>query len=409
MQTFIDTRNDADQPMIDALAKDFLRPQDVRELEVALGRPPSTIQFRPAEYLYLNSIYPVPQNYRRRYMELFKFVLTIDRWLARLRGLYRTVVDLNEIASDSVYAMLRNELIHPSYIPWEAIEKTDMRKLDFVHQSELSLRNGNEGLPDALRASPDGSSRYLAQFPLIGSMIALTQGLYLENPELKHARWVNAGVPADNPARSWGQGGPFGLYDTERHLAIERQQARIKGGEEEEAKVQIPAMTPKILEEDRKGWYDGLQEWNGTGYICRDLALSFRRIGGISTLYNMFNKLMLTFQTVLAKSPMMFSRNPSFFVTDMVTGPMYGKNLECGPGHMPQFVGYDNQPVAPDKAMFEYKGHVYISSMVDPTKSSCAPMGIVREIDEKGMINEQLKLESRRRTKRAHRSRKSTR
>jgi hypothetical protein len=382
MQTFLDTRDDSDQPFIDRLARDFLRPQDVRELEVALGRPMANIHFRPAEFLYLNTIFPTPDSYRRRYIEFYKYVLTLDRWLARVRGLYRIVSEMNDIASDSVYAMLRNELIHPSYIPWRSVSEMDFRAMRPDVQARFSIKHPEtktydkttyDDNKDALHqnvpvawghfddVSAGAKNKYLCQFPVIGTLVALVQGLYLDNPAEKVAKWVNASLPLDSAARSWQNGGPFGLYD-----------------EDWQQEKKDVANNPNLVWNDaRAEWYRDLEE-NVPGSPSRHLMQSMRRVGGMTRLYTIFNNLMHMFQRMLVRSPLIYERSADFFVTDMISGPNTGENMQCGPGMAPSFIGYNGQPVPPQEALLKINGRFFVSSVVDPLQSGCMPLGEVR-------------------------------
>ena len=365
MQTYIDTRIKEDQPLIDRLARDFLRNEDKRELEVALGRPLDSIQFRPAEYLYLNTIYPMPRNYRRRYMELFKYILTIDRWLARMRGLYNMVVELNTIVSESAYSMLKNELIHPSYVPWSVIEKgvptykdgkwgapyTNFAELSPEQQMQYSMKNERPIITDErgwTRAS------YLSQFPILASLVAINQGLYLDAPEMRDAVWINSGMTKFPNAGSHARGGPMGIKEPDAATYPDR--VNLAEGYKE---------ITKHKESD-------------LGKICQKLAESFLRVGGVAELQNMYNKLMQAFQATLATSPLTVHRTPAFFVTDIISGPNYGDNLKCPDGMMPQFIGYDGKGLTEEQAIMEWKGTKVISALVDPLKSTCAPMGEIK-------------------------------
>jgi hypothetical protein len=103
-----------------------------------------------------------------------------------------------------------------------------------------------------------------------------------------------------------------------------------------------------------------------------------RRVGGMTRLYTIFNNLMHMFQRMLVRSPLIYERSADFFVTDMISGPNTGENMQCGAGMAPSFIGYNGQPVPPQEALLKINGRFFISSVVDPLQSGCMPLGEVR-------------------------------
>jgi hypothetical protein len=140
MQTFVDTRQPEDEPLMRKIANEFLQNVDRKYLESDIGRPYGSLKFNAAEYLGLQQLMTPQLTMFRKHTVLYKFLLTIDACLRDMRALYRTLSSLDTIGKDSVFDTLQTQLPHPLYIPWDLALSEHFKKADLETQAAISLK-----------------------------------------------------------------------------------------------------------------------------------------------------------------------------------------------------------------------------------------------------------------------------
>jgi len=106
-----------------------------------------------------------------------------------------------------------------------------------------------------------------------------------------------------------------------------------------------------------------------------DLMNAIHRSGVMSKINKYYRNLSIEFNRVLNMSP---AAQPAFtginFGKNQISGPMYGGQMKCGRGMIPQFRDAAGNVIPTRDVYINVNGKKYLSPMVDPSQSTCVPM-----------------------------------
>ena len=363
MQSHVHIRNKATQQVVSKLAAEFFSDMEKKLLEAELGQKFSTIKFNMREYAQMQLVYPYTSAALvRAHTYFYRYVLSLDIVLLRLRGFLNTVKNLDAIGSEAVYKQLSSEMIHPSFVPWSVLEQPWFHAQTQQQKQKWSVRTWT-GAGDATNAS----ALYLVRFPILSGLIAITQGLFLMDPDTDTKKWVNADTKQTGAAYLDAKSKSKDLSIWQTQLLLQnnvamRDTAGDRGG----------AIASKNI---NKAYEDIAKQWQTPQLesIMDRLAKVCLRTGLTTLLYSTLNDVLREFDEVLGETHLQFSMHAGKFVENLVSGPLFGDNITHCPagGYNPDFVGYDGKEVTPENAFVTVNGKRTVSGMVDIKRSSC--------------------------------------
>lgn len=374
----VDTRNEETQRLIGRIAFQFFENDEKKLLEVETGMKYNAVKFNLREYAGLKQQFPYTGIHLfRASTHFYKFVLTFEHVINQLRGFLQVVRNLDEIGNEKVYEQLKHEMPHPSFIPWFLLEDKDFMALPPEDQIKMSIRSW-----------PGASELYLFRFPMLADLIALTQGLYILDPELKLERWVNYGPHQNATAAGESKAGNYNEADLKRE--VKNLVGPVFGG------VNFGYINRALDTLNQPGFINPnggpLSEITPAAYLAigrkrlgnspdaevlakylQRLAAAFKRSRALVELYKTVNEVLREFHRVLSRTYLKLSQRGDFFVDNLMSGPLFGENMKCPDGSTVRLIGYDGKPLTPDESIMVVDGKRFISSKVDPKQSGCMP------------------------------------
>lgn len=377
-----DLRGPNTQKMISALAKDFFREAEKRLLQAELGRPFASTKFTINEYAQLLHGYPYnTTDVYRAHSFFYMYALTIDYIISKLAALYNIVRNLDNIGSESVYTSLKAQLPHPDYVPWAFVESPKFENFPDAARHALGLRNW-----------PTGTDLYFFDLPLPSALIAITQGLYIENVYLsmpgKEDVWCNKMTRAvmdehdidvqspcvavkfrHNPSRSveeylktqidtvdlstvGNRTTLFTSFQNNANLQVELYGGPVRNAVPE-TYIQLNTVYPQI------------------GTMCQRLSESLVRTKGVEVLFATYNDLMREFHRVITHTMVDVSLKGERFLDNLSHGPLLGSTISCPPGSIPRLVDRNGKELTYEQSVMKLGDKHYVSGNVDVKRSGC--------------------------------------
>lgn len=390
------TREARDQPLITAIANEFLTSKDKRALSALLGKAPDSLLYDMDEYRVLLSRVPSqmfggqpePQGYP--FMALYQFCFTVDYVLSRFRSYEFQVSQLDSLPSIENKIALDRRILAADFRLWEF---HDLPAGGYPYRPSAS-GDGKDVIAGAVLGSKmkwDGAAlvakepvdfahdeRMMTAFELLNYISALSQGQY---------RFFD-GQKWDWSSSKLGQGA--------RKLGTVWQQI---GSKDSYLKAILNSATGAERKYTTAAETDGPDQFIG-GALAR-VADDGSEIKWSTLVAAMEKKEGLEFCPRLAKafveSKASFAMNQRWFALQQqytqkrqtttlgidYYNPMqmlqnrnkldgYKGTFNCGPGMTPRFIGHDGSTVPESLAIIERNGRKFINTaLVDPDRSYC--------------------------------------
>lgn len=357
----IDLRNSGIQTLVTKLATEFFENQEIQLLQAETGIKFPLLKFNLREYNVLKQTYPfTPAGYDRIHIFFYKYCLTLDYVLSQLRAFDTLVRNLDNIGSESLFENLKIQMIHPSFIPWSVLENSTFKALTPDQRMIYSIRTWTTG------NVPTGAAQdYLYKFPLISNLIALSQGLFLDDPITSVTKWVNYGPMSGSNTNHFNDP-PFDPTLHDFHMAIRN----IASGP-----AHINTEGGALNVNNNQDYHNIARNRNipMLETVIPRLAYTTKKTGTLTILYSTLNDILREFQRVLGRTYMALRLDPGYFISNLTTGPLLGENMRCPDDSVPDLVDYNGNPLSTEDSYLVVNGHRYISSKVDPSKSGCRP------------------------------------
>lgn len=356
----VESRNATIDAFVRKMADLLFTNRERKQLETELGIAYSKIAFSLREYLLLSQRYPMgmPQGQvDTKYYQFYKYALTIAIVFDRLRSLNNLVLQMDAIGLESVLEQLKANFPHPLFVPWFVLEhiaefggRLHQQDFKFSALDRLPAANANSGV------------RYLAHFPVMADLMAITQGLRYLNLELDTIAWSNNGQVAGDIVANHAQDDD--VYRNIHHIAV----GDITIDETADAIV-LTTMQAGILNQSGAV----LRPAELQDPLCHEFADVFRRSGLQIEMFKTFSEIMKQFHARLVRTPLGMPTTVAGFVTNMKTGPMLDDALKCGPGMQPRLRGYRGEVLTERDSIVLINGHPYVTAAVDISQSDCIP------------------------------------
>lgn len=358
-QMQVPMRTAATQTFIDAVAADLFSHSERSLLQAETGKPYEATKFSLMEFAQLQQMYPynTPKLYRT-HIHFYLFALTLDNTVARLTAVLRIIEKLDDIGSMDTYEGLKKALWHPDRVMWGVVEHNDYEKLRPVDRAAYDLVDWDVYAP-----------RYLCRFPLIKAIMALSHGLYIYNNGSNNTEevWCNATRDA-RPCAAAECKDVDAYIRNQEHLPTA---VDIKHWIDDNTRV-LPTGGPMDTLNLDAGYNDlDLATKSKTGTVCKRIAESVHRVGGLQVLYGAFNDVVHEFNRVMLQTHLNLTTDSRSFIGNLSKGPLYGSTILCAAGFVPRLRDRDGNDLDYNAVVANVNGHQRVSGKVDLTKSTC--------------------------------------
>jgi hypothetical protein len=393
---YTDNRQPQDGAEIVKMAKKFLYNNELEFLSSMLAVPVSQLKFDVAEAQILRSRVPVEQLLVTfpRVLHLYEFILTLDGILVQIRSLSAQVKSLDDIGAGTteLAAALKTQIMSSDFRPWAAVEgdtglkspeeiagesvasKTvvgwkkdagDAREAGEVKEADpedakfAAFAEGlARGVVRAFRAPMVNKNdarlaadeQVLLKFPIISSLVALSQGVYrLVIEDYPEMRWWNGNASVNVDGRYRGTGGVGG--------AVPSFSGRGSIG-------------AKDITDNLDAAYMVVVDSERVKMDSKALSKAYKSSGLMNYADQMYHELQKEFTNKLVRSGVGMMNTAYDFTVNANRGRNFGKTLKCPEGMVRDYRDSMGRPVPRHLAE---AANGMVSHLVNIDRSSCVP------------------------------------